>query len=62
MADKLDLTLDGKQGLGSLTLFAPLNSAWEKLPPKVLAFLFSPIGERALRHLLEYHIVPNVSF
>ncbi|TIA96753.1 hypothetical protein E3P89_03162 [Wallemia ichthyophaga] len=59
LAEELDLSLDGKTGNGQLTINAPLNSAFERLPPKVLGFFFSPMGSRALRHLLEYHIVPN---
>ncbi|KAK6359226.1 hypothetical protein TWF696_000390 [Orbilia brochopaga] len=41
------------------TLFAPPNSAWERLPPKITAFLFSPWGRRYLKALVKYHIVLN---
>ncbi|KZS99281.1 FAS1 domain-containing protein [Sistotremastrum niveocremeum HHB9708] len=47
------------KGLGSVTVFAPSNSAFQKLPRKLKLFLFSPLGERVLKKLLEYHIVPN---
>lgn len=41
------------------TLFAPSNSAFERLGPKINAFLFSNFGEKYLKALLKYHIVPN---
>lgn len=41
------------------TIFAPSNSAFKKLGPKVNAFLFSSYGEKYLRALLKYHIVAN---
>ena len=41
------------------TLFAPSNSAFEKLGPRINAFLFSKYGEKYLKALLKYHIVPN---
>ncbi|EWC48823.1 hypothetical protein DRE_00128 [Drechslerella stenobrocha 248] len=41
------------------TLFAPPNSAWERLPRKVNAFLFSPFGRKYLKALLQYHVVLN---
>jgi uncharacterized surface protein with fasciclin (FAS1) repeats len=41
------------------TLFAPTNQAFAKLPPAVNAFLFSPAGEKYLKALLKYHIVPG---
>ncbi|KAF9228607.1 FAS1 domain-containing protein [Gyrodon lividus] len=54
---------DGKKGgfLGATatTVFAPTSGAFQRLPKKLKLFLFSPFGEKALRKLLEYHIVPN---
>lgn len=41
------------------TLFAPSNFAFQKLGPKINAFLFSKFGLKYLRALLEYHIVPQ---
>lgn len=41
------------------TLFAPNNRAFEKLGPKVNAFLFSKYGLKYLKALLQYHIVPD---
>ena len=41
------------------TFFAPPNSAWRKLGPKLNAFLFSKFGTKYLRGLLKYHIVVN---
>lgn len=41
------------------TLFAPTNQAFAKLPAKVNAFLFSPAGQKYLKALLKYHLVPG---
>ena len=45
-----------------LTVFAPTNSAWTTIPPRVTAFLFSPRGTKVLKKLLEYHVVPKNVF
>lgn len=41
------------------TVFAPSNFAFQKLGPKITAFLFSKYGQKYLKKLLEYHVVPN---
>lgn len=41
------------------TLFAPNNWAFQKLGPRINAFLFSKYGEKYLKALLKYHIVAN---
>jgi uncharacterized surface protein with fasciclin (FAS1) repeats len=41
------------------TLFAPDNVAFERLGPKINAFLFSSYGEKYLKALLQYHVVPD---
>ena len=41
------------------TFFAPSNWAFEKLGPRVNAFLFSQGGLKYLKALLEYHVVPD---
>lgn len=41
------------------TFFAPSNRAFQKLGPRINAFLFSQHGLKYLKALLEYHIVPN---
>jgi len=43
------------------TLFAPSNFAFQKLGPKINAFLFSSYGQKYLKALLEYHVVPGVT-
>lgn len=48
------------EGTSSLTFFAPVNLAFERLPPKLRLFLFSPFGHHVLRKVLEYHIVPGL--
>lgn len=47
-------------GASSLTFFAPVNVAFERLPFKLRLFLFSPAGSRILKKILQYHIVPDV--
>ena len=47
-------TLSGK---GPFTVFAPLNSAFEKLPEGTVAGLLKPESKDALTALLTYHVV-----
>ncbi|KAI0075460.1 FAS1 domain-containing protein [Panus rudis PR-1116 ss-1] len=47
------------EGSPAVTVFAPSNKAFKKLPPDLRAFLFTPFGERALKKLLQFHIVPE---
>jgi uncharacterized surface protein with fasciclin (FAS1) repeats len=49
----------GFRGATTTTVFAPTSGAFQRLPKKLKTFLFSPIGEKALRKILEYHIVPD---
>ncbi|KAM0722186.1 hypothetical protein Q7P37_001627 [Cladosporium fusiforme] len=58
----------GKTGLFDLinstdhkggTFFAPSNFAFQKLGPRINAFLFSKYGQKYLKALLEYHLVPD---
>lgn len=41
------------------TFFAPSNFAFAKLGPKINAFLFSTYGQKYLKALLQYHVVPD---
>jgi uncharacterized surface protein with fasciclin (FAS1) repeats len=41
------------------TLFAPSNSAFQRLGPKINAFLFSKYGEKYLKALILYHAAAN---
>uniref|UniRef100_A0A2D3UQM7 Related to Fasciclin domain family protein n=1 Tax=Ramularia collo-cygni TaxID=112498 RepID=A0A2D3UQM7_9PEZI len=41
------------------TFFAPSNFAFQKLGARANAFLFSKYGEKYLKALLEYHVVPD---
>jgi len=43
----------------TVTLFAPSNDAFEELPTRLRLWLFSPFGSRALKKLLQFHIVPE---
>lgn len=47
-------TLNGK---GPFTVFAPLNSAFEKLPEGTVAGLLKPGNKKSLAELLTYHVV-----
>ncbi|OSD02770.1 hypothetical protein PYCCODRAFT_1477418 [Trametes coccinea BRFM310] len=54
---------DGKhtvEGSPAVTFFAPTNRAFERLPTRLRHFLFSPFGEKALKKLLQFHIVPEL--
>jgi uncharacterized surface protein with fasciclin (FAS1) repeats len=46
-------------GSKAVTVFAPTNRAFKKLPIKLRLFLFSPFGGRVLKKILQYHVVPN---
>ena len=39
------------------TFFAPTNFAFQKLGPKINAFLFSKYGQKYLAAILKYHVV-----
>jgi len=41
------------------TLFAPSNFAFQKLGPRINAFLFSSHGLKYLEAILKYHVVPD---
>ncbi|KAK5076506.1 hypothetical protein LTS08_007351 [Lithohypha guttulata] len=43
------------------TLFAPSNFAFQKLGPRINAFLFSEHGLKYLKALIEYHGAPDVT-
>lgn len=47
------------EGARATTAFVPTSDAFERLPKKLKSYLFSPFGEKALKKLLEYHIIPN---
>jgi uncharacterized surface protein with fasciclin (FAS1) repeats len=48
------------EGTGSTTFFVPSNIAFKKLPKKLQLFLFSPFGEKVLKKLLGFHVVPGI--
>jgi uncharacterized surface protein with fasciclin (FAS1) repeats len=54
----LEETLNSTAHAGG-TFFAPSNTAFKKLGPRVNAFLFSKFGKKYLKALLEYHVVAN---
>ncbi|PCH38302.1 hypothetical protein WOLCODRAFT_149244 [Wolfiporia cocos MD-104 SS10] len=57
---KFHRVADGSlEGVSAVTFFAPTNNAFHKLPKRLRSYLFSPVGHKALKKLLQYHIVPN---
>lgn len=44
-------------GAGPFTVFAPVNSAFEKLPAGTVDFLLKPENQKMLQALLTYHVV-----
>ncbi|KAE8218695.1 hypothetical protein CF319_g7476, partial [Tilletia indica] len=49
-------------GSNALTVFAPSNNAWNKLPWAFKAYLFSPHGEDLLAKVLMFHSVRDIIF
>lgn len=47
------------QGSGPFTVFAPTNSAFEKLPEGTVDNLLKPENKAALTGVLTYHVVPG---
>jgi uncharacterized surface protein with fasciclin (FAS1) repeats len=45
------------QGAGPFTVFAPVNSAFEKLPAGTVDFLLKPENKQMLTAVLTYHVV-----
>jgi len=45
-----------------LTLLAPSDYAWKKLPPTTLDFLLSPAGKHELVNIIKYHIMPGLEY
>ena len=56
--DLLPAVNDTSNHIGG-TVFAPSNFAFQKLGPRINAFLFSHYGQKYLKALLKYHIVAN---
>ncbi|CDO74727.1 hypothetical protein BN946_scf184593.g9 [Trametes cinnabarina] len=48
------------EGSPAVTVFAPTNKAFSRLPTRLQHFLFSPFGEKVLKKLLQFHIVPEL--
>jgi uncharacterized surface protein with fasciclin (FAS1) repeats len=46
----------------SLTIFAPTDAAFAKLPANVAKFLFSEKGKPTLANILKYHVVASVIY
>jgi uncharacterized surface protein with fasciclin (FAS1) repeats len=47
------------QGAGPFTVFAPVNAAFEKLPPGTVEMLLKPENKAKLAAILTYHVVPG---
>merc|ERR1712166_1663255 len=57
-AGRLTGALDGQNG--QLTVFAPSNQAFAKLPKATLEHLLDPKNIDELRSILEYHVIGNI--
>ena len=44
-------------GVGPITVFAPTDAAFDKLPPATLQQLLRPANREALRQVVAYHVV-----
>ncbi|QQG36494.1 MAG: fasciclin domain-containing protein [Micavibrio aeruginosavorus] len=51
--------IDTLKGEGPFTVFAPVNDAFLKLEPSVLADLSKPENAEKLQNILKYHVVPG---
>jgi uncharacterized surface protein with fasciclin (FAS1) repeats len=51
--------VDTLKGAGPFTVFAPVNRAFEALPPGTVDKLLKPENRAALTSILTYHVVPG---
>jgi phosphate transport system substrate-binding protein len=49
--------VDALKGAGPLTVFAPTDEAFAKVPPMVIAYLLKPENKELLASILTYHVV-----
>lgn len=52
--------IDALEGMDSLTLFAPTNDAFKKLPEEMVRDLMAPQGRDKLTNVLKYHAVKGI--
>ena len=57
-ADAADLT-DALAGDGPLTVFAPTDEAFSRLPADTVEKLLKPANKQKLADILEYHVIPG---
>ncbi len=51
--------VDTLSGKGPFTVFAPVNAAFDKLPPGTVPMLLKPESKGKLTDILTYHVVPG---
>lgn len=51
--------VDTLSGKGPFTVFAPVNEAFDKLPPGTVPMLLKPENKDKLSAILTYHVVPG---
>jgi uncharacterized surface protein with fasciclin (FAS1) repeats len=51
--------VDTLKGVGPFTVFAPVNRAFQALPPGTVDQLMKPENRAALTSILTYHVVPG---
>lgn len=61
LIDLIDLAEIELPNNEKLTVFAPTEEAFSKLPSETVKFLTSPEGKDTLRSILTYHIAPNTT-
>jgi len=45
-----------------LTCFVPTNSAWKNMGPTIVSYLFSEHGMKDLKHIVAYHMSPELAY
>lgn len=58
-AAQLSGLLDDLKGAGPLTVFAPTDDAFRRLPPGTVEALTHPGNRKKLRAIIAYHVVPG---
>ena len=51
--------VDALKTTGNITVFAPTNAAFAKLPKGTLEMLLKPENKAKLQAILKYHVLPN---
>lgn len=55
-SSKFDATISGQESKGPVTIFAPTETAFNKLDPKLKTALLAPANKTTLDKILQYHV------